>query len=137
MSHTTFELSNLRLAQGEVRADGVLVATFDVTNTRDRAGDEVVQFYVGARSSAVERALKELKAFSKLERESGETRTARLAVPVSEPAYYDADTSWGVEPGDYKVGVGRHSLDEQALRAVFAIRQVLAYQLGFGGAQTI
>jgi beta-glucosidase len=56
LSYTTFALSNLRLAQDRIEKDGALVATVDVTNAGDHTGKEVVQLYVGARSSAVERA---------------------------------------------------------------------------------
>jgi beta-glucosidase len=122
LSYATFELSNLRLAQDTIGSDGALVATVDVTNTGDVAGEEVVQLYVGARSSRVERAPKELKAFSKLEVEPGETRTVHLAVPASELAYYDEAQGWTVEPGDYELIVGRHSLDGEALRKKLVIR---------------
>ena len=77
----------------------------------------MVQLYVGARSSKVERAPKELKAFTKVSLMPGEKRIVRLAVPAIEFAYYDAGKGWIVEPGDYEVIVGRHSLDDQALRA--------------------
>jgi beta-glucosidase len=93
-----------------------------VTNTGDVAGAEVVQLYVGARSSKVERASKELKAFNKVDLAPGETRTVHLAVPAANLAYYDEANGWIVEPGTYEVFVGRHSLDDQALRAQLEIR---------------
>jgi len=55
LSYTTFALSNLRLGHDTISADDT-VATLDVTNTGDRTGEEVVQLYVGARGSTVERA---------------------------------------------------------------------------------
>jgi beta-glucosidase len=122
LSYTTFELSNLRLARSEIGPDGTLVAAIDVTNTGDVAGAEVVQLYVGARSSKVERASKELKAFNKVDLAPGETRTVHLAVPAANLAYYDEANGWIVEPGTYEVFVGRHSLDDQALRAQLEIR---------------
>lgn len=51
----------------------------------------------------------------------GETRTVRLAVPADNFAYYDAAKGWIVEPGEYEIIVGRHSLDEKALRARFVV----------------
>jgi beta-glucosidase len=77
---------------------------------------------VGARSSKVERAPKELKAFSKFQLAPGQTRTVHLAVPAADLAYYDENNGWTVEPGDYEVIVGRHSLDDDALRSEFRIR---------------
>lgn len=100
-----------------------MVATAEITNTGEVAGEEVVQLYVSARSSTVERAPKELKAFTKVARASGETRTVRLAVSAASLAYYDEKNGWIVESGDYEVIVGRHSLDDEALRARFAIQR--------------
>ena len=97
------------------------MATVEVTNTGRVAGEEVVQVYVGARNSKVDRALRELKAFVKVSLTPGEKRTVRLAVPASDLAYYDAAKGWIVEPGEYEAIIGRHSLDDGALRAHFAV----------------
>jgi beta-glucosidase len=112
LSYTTFSLSNLQLAQERIGTDGSLVATVDVTNMGQVAGEEVVQLYVGARSSKVERVPKELKAFTKVPLAPEETRTVRLAVPAIDLAYYDDKNGWIVEPGNYEVIVGRHARDE-------------------------
>jgi beta-glucosidase len=119
LSYTTFSLSNLRLASDKIATDGDVVATVDVTNTGKMAGEEVVQLYIGARSSKVERAVKELKAFSKVSLAPGETRTITLVVPAKDFAYYDSVKGWIVEPGSYEVIVGRHSEDDGALKANF------------------
>src|SRR5699024_12195714 len=65
-----------------------------LSNTGDRAGQEVVQLYVGARDSKVERANKELKAFTKVALAPGQTRVLQLEVPVQELAYYDSQSGW-------------------------------------------
>ena len=98
-----------------------MTATVEVTNTGNVAGEEVVQLYVGARSSTVERAPKELKAFVKVLLAFGETRIIRLAVSASDLAYYDSAKGWIVEPGDYEAIIGRHSPDGEALRARFKV----------------
>ena len=123
LSYTTFTLSDLRLAQDTIVTDGSVMATVDITNTGEVAGEEVVQLYVSARNSKVERAPKELKAFTKVALAPGEARTVRLAVPAASLAYYDEKNGWIVESGDYEVIVGRHSLDHDALRARFAIQR--------------
>ncbi len=92
------------------------MATVEVTNTGSVRGDEVVQLYIGARDSAVERAPKELKAFARVDLLPGETRQVRLEVPVADLAYYDAERGWVIEPIEYEVIVGRHASDEDALR---------------------
>src|SRR5699024_1568574 len=87
----------------------------------DAYGQEVVQLYVGARDSKVERANKELKAFTKVALAPGQTRVLQLEVPVQELAYYDSQSGWVVEPGNYEVIVGTHSADKNALRSSFCI----------------
>ena len=121
LSYTTFSLSNLRLANDKINPDGSVIATVDITNTGKKTGEDVVQLYIGARSSKVERAFKELKAFNKVSLEPGEKKTITLAVPVSSLAYYDATKGWITEAGKYEVIVGQHADDEKALRKTFTI----------------
>jgi beta-glucosidase len=117
LSYTTFAYTNLQLAQDALRADETLVATIDVSNTGSVAGDEVVQLYMAAQGSAVERAPKELKAFARVALVPGETRAVRLEVPVADLAYYDEAHGWVIERIAYEVIVGRSSGDADALRA--------------------
>lgn len=117
LSYTTFAYTNLRLAQDQLRAVDTLVATVDVTNTGNVGGEEVVQLYIAAQGSAVERAPKELKAFARVTLAPGEKGTVRLAVPVAALAYYDTAGGWVVEPVGYEVIVGRSAGDSEALRA--------------------
>ena len=46
LSYTTFEYSDLEVAESEVPINGQIVVSFTVGNIGDRAGDEVVQLYV-------------------------------------------------------------------------------------------
>jgi beta-glucosidase len=117
LSYTTFSLDKLRLAESRIGSKGTLAVTAELTNTGDRAGEEVVQLYVGARTSKVARAAKELKGFAKIALAPREKRLVRVAIPATDLAYYNEPEGWVVEPGEYEVILGRHSLDEKALRA--------------------
>ena len=111
-----------RLNRDELRQSETLEVSLSVSNTGTRPGEEVVQLYVSAIGSAVERAPKELKAFTRVALEPGETKIARLSVPISCLAYYDgARAEFVVEPLQYEVFVGAHSLDPNALRGRFAV----------------
>ena len=122
LSYTNFGYAGLRLASEELRAADTLEATVEVTNTGAVAGEEVVQLYVAAEGSKVERAPKELKAFERVALSPRETRTVRLSVPAAELAYFDPATSgWVVERIAYSAIVGRHAADPDALRARFRI----------------
>jgi beta-glucosidase len=75
LSYTTFKLSNLKIDQPSI---GIAVArpssAWTVTNTGDRAGDEVVQLYIRDVVSSVTRPSKELRGFERVTLAPGETR---------------------------------------------------------------
>ncbi len=121
LSYTTFEFKNLRLSNTSPGANDTLAATLEVTNSGPVAGDTVVQVYVAAPNSRVERAPKELKAFRRIGLKPGETKTIQVDIPVKDLAYYDEQSGWTVEPTRYTLMAGQHSLDDRALRAEFTI----------------
>ena len=85
------------------------------------AGDEIVQLYVGYQGSRVDRPVKDLKGFTKVHLEPGETRTVSIDVPVQDLAFYDvAASAWEVEPISYTVDVGPSS-KELPLSASFTV----------------
>ncbi|HET9314264.1 MAG TPA: glycoside hydrolase family 3 C-terminal domain-containing protein [Vicinamibacteria bacterium] len=110
LSYTTFAFANLTVRAPRVAADGTVDVTVDVTNTGARAGEEVVQLYVGFEGSQVERPVKLLRAFDKVALAPGETKTVPLSVAVRDLAWYDVATrSWRVEPMTYGILVGPSS----------------------------
>jgi beta-glucosidase len=93
-----------------------------VTNTGDRSGTEVVQLYVGYVGSAVERHVKDLKGFARVDLEPGETQTVHITVDARSLAYYDVESrDWIVEPIVYKVLVGSSSASGDLMEARFRI----------------
>ncbi|HMN62200.1 MAG TPA: fibronectin type III-like domain-contianing protein, partial [Anaerolinea sp.] len=110
------------LATRALDGQGALLCKVDVTNLGQVAGATVVQCYAAVPGSKVERAPKELKAFRRVELAPGETRTVEVAIPARDLAYYDPQSGWTVEAGNYRLIVGQHSLDEAALEVEFSIR---------------
>lgn len=109
LSYTTFEYTG---ATAEVGADGGIVVRLDVTNSGDRDGREVVQVYVVPTTSIVQRAPRELKAFSSVALAAGETRSVELVVRREDLAYWDIRVDrWVVEGGEYTVEVAASSRD--------------------------
>lgn len=112
LSYTEFQYDGLELAQQELASDGILTVDATVSNTGSMAGEEIIQLYIGFGNSSVERAPKELKAFSRVHLEPGESRTVTLEIPVADLAYYDkASSSWRVDETEYEVLVGASSRD--------------------------
>jgi beta-glucosidase len=112
LSYTTFHYANLRLDASSVSARGRIRVTADVTNTGGVAGDEVAQLYVSYRGSRVDRAPRDLKGFTRIHLEPGETRSVAFALRAPDLAFWDVSTGgWSVEPITYEVAVGSSSRD--------------------------
>lgn len=112
MSYTTFSYANLRLDAASVGATDEIAVHVDVTNTGARAGEEVVEVYVGVPQSAIERAPKELRAFARVLLDKGQTKTVDLTIRARELAYWDeTSAAFVVEPTTYDVMVGSSSRD--------------------------
>ena len=109
LSYTSFEFGNPVVAN-----DGKAITAFvNVTNTGKVAGKEVVQLYVSAPAGALDKPVKELKAYAKTkELAPGETQTLSLSFPVSELASFDeAASAWKVDAGTYSFLFGASSRD--------------------------
>ena len=104
LSYTTFAYSDLTVAQDKV--------TFTVTNTGARAGAEVAQVYVSLPGGKVFRPVRELKGFTKVFLEPGESKS--VTVPLDDKAfrYFNTKTdAFEVESGTYTVEVGPSSVE--------------------------
>ena len=116
LSYTTFEYGPVSVTAA---ADGDLVVSVEITNAGERDGREVVQVYVAPLASAVQRAPRELKAFSSVALAAGETRTVDLIVRRQDLAYWDIRVDrWIVEPGSYRVDVAASSRDIRSTSTV-------------------
>jgi beta-glucosidase len=121
LSYTTFEYSNLRVAPAS-GGDALAVVTFQVKNTGSREGAEVAELYVGDNHSPVQRPVKELKGFAKVNLKPGETKTVELKLDRRAFSYFDVKQhQWHATPGDFAILVGGSS-DNIALRGKFTLK---------------
>jgi beta-glucosidase len=109
LSYTTFEYSDLWVETPEVAPDGTLVGTAKVTNIGSRAGEEIVQLYVRDLVGSVTRPVKELKGFRRVALEPGESKLVRFEIPVERLGFHDLTMSYVVEPGQFKLWIGRNA----------------------------
>ncbi|MEU9591577.1 glycoside hydrolase family 3 C-terminal domain-containing protein [Streptomyces sp. NPDC048193] len=111
LSYTTFAYSGLRVDATEDGESFTVWVT--VTNTGDRAGREVVQFYSAApAASVVARPPRELRAFASLFLAPGESREAVVELARADLAHYsEREGGWRVEGGAYRIEVGASSRD--------------------------
>ena len=113
LGYTTWELSGLRVtapgADGE-GADGRV--ELEVRNTGGRDGKQVVQVYLGRRSSDVDRPVLWLAGFAVVRCGPHEARRAEVLLPARAFAHWDeVDGRWQVDPGPYEVRVGTSVAD--------------------------
>jgi beta-glucosidase len=111
LSYTTFEFSNLEIKPDKIPLQGETTIRLEVENAGDRAGDEVVQLYINDIVASVTRPVKELKGFERVYLQPGEQRTVEFRLPMESLAFYDKKMECNVEPGIFKVMVGRSSED--------------------------
>jgi beta-glucosidase len=122
LSYTSFSYGVLRLSEHEIGVGGKVTASIDVTNVGARSGAEVVQLYVGYVGSSVERHVKDLKGFARVQLEPGETQTVGIPVTAQSLAYYDVEgRGWVVEPIVYRVLVGPSSAAGDLQEARFRV----------------
>ncbi|MET0755710.1 MAG: glycoside hydrolase family 3 N-terminal domain-containing protein [Pseudoxanthomonas sp.] len=111
LSYTTFRYEALRLSQKKIQADGTLQAEVTVTNTRKRAGDEVVQLYLRDDVASVTRTVKQLRGFRRVHLLAGQSQTLAFTLTANDLSFYDADMKRIVEPGTFTVFAGGNSVD--------------------------
>jgi beta-glucosidase len=87
--------------------------TVSVTNTGKNAGAEIVQLYIGCKGSAVDRPVKVLRDFARVNLQPGETKTVVLSVSQDEMAYFDEKSNkWVTEDIEYTAYIGTSSASE-------------------------
>lgn len=104
MSYTSFAYSDLRLDNDKVY--------FTVENTGTRAGAEVSQLYVSARTNGMFRPSKELKGFARCNLLPGEKKELCIELCDRSFAVWSiAKNDWVIEPGEYDILIGASSSD--------------------------
>lgn len=111
MSYTTYNYSNLKVSKQSLAAGEEITVSADITNTGKHAGAEIVQLYVHVNSS-IERPIKQLVGFARVELEAGETKTVSIPVKHEQLSYYNETThTFDVEQGAVDILVGASSAD--------------------------
>ena len=110
LSYTTFSYSEAEISRTTMSENGNVTVSVNVTNTGDREGKEIVQFYIGDDECSVERPVMELKAFRKVSIKPGETVKVSFPVNADMLKFYGTD-GWTLEKGSFTAYVGAASDD--------------------------
>lgn len=106
LSYTYFNYSNM-----EIDSDGV---SFSIRNAGDVAGHEIAQLYVSKETSSMYRPVKELKGFTKVYLNPGETKKIRINFDNWTFRVFSSSLKqWVVESGNYRIRIGKNVEDIQ------------------------
>ncbi|MDA3845913.1 MAG: glycoside hydrolase family 3 C-terminal domain-containing protein [Vallitaleaceae bacterium] len=118
LSYTTFDITDAKFNV----EDGDLKASCTVKNTGSLGGTEVVQLYVGFGESAIDRPVKLLRGFTRVELNPGETATAVITCPIESLSYYNEEMNqMMVESMTYEAYIGSSSDNSDLIKGSFVL----------------
>lgn len=123
LSYTSFGYSPATLSAASMGPGGSITARATVTNTGDRAGEEVVQLYVRDLVGSVTRPVQELKGFEKVMLQPGEARTVSFTLRPEDLAFTRADITHGWEPGEFQLWIAPSSGAAASTPVTFSITE--------------
>ncbi|WP_235187665.1 glycoside hydrolase family 3 N-terminal domain-containing protein [Methylobacter tundripaludum] len=106
LSYTTFETSGLKVGKEKINIGENINVTVNVKNTGSLKGKETVLVYINDVAASVTRPNKQLKAFKKVELNSGQSERLSFTLTPRDLSFIGVDLKRIVEPGDFKVMVG-------------------------------
>ena len=119
LTYTTFQVDNMKVE----KAGTNVTVSVDVKNTGSRAGAEVVQIYVGEQNCPEPRPLRELKGFSRVMLNPGETKRVEITLPRDAFAYWSSTAkNWTVDAGNQftiEAGVSERDIRAKETLEVF------------------
>ena len=97
LSYASFDYGDVRVDRPTIGIGETATVSVDVTNTSSRGGDEVVQLYIHQRYGTSSRPVRELKGFTRLALEAGETTTVTFELGPDQLRYWSAATKGYVQ----------------------------------------
>ena len=107
LSYTTFEYCDLTLDNEVIKEDETLTVTVTVKNTGNKKGKESVQMYVCDLYASITPSVKRLRGFDKVELAPGESKQLTFTLNRDDLSFIGHDMKWIVEPGEFRVMVGK------------------------------
>jgi beta-glucosidase len=123
LSYTSFEYGDLKVTPSQSSGNELVNVSLKVKNTGARAGTEVVQLYVHDGHSKIDRPVRELKGFKRVELKPGETKTIDFTLNRADLSYWSPEKkAWVADPGTFEIQVGASSRDIR-LRAPMELKK--------------
>lgn len=119
LSYTRFNYSGTTLNDRVIELGDTLRVCFNLKNSGNMDGGEVVQLYVSARKHTDKDPIKQLKAFQRISLRKGETKKVELTVPYTELQVWDEKQNRFILPDkEMTLEIGASSSDIR-LRTTF------------------
>lgn len=119
LSYTRFNYSGTTLNDRVIERGDTLRVCFNLKNSGNMDGEEVVQLYVSARKHTDKDPIKQLKAFLRISLRKGETKKVELTVPYTELQVWDEKQNRFILPDkEMTLEIGASSSDIR-LRTTF------------------
>jgi beta-glucosidase len=115
LSYTQFHFENLRVEPATIRSGGTAKVSVEITNTGNRAGDEVAQLYVHQRVASRTRPVKQLQGFKRVSLEPGQKTTVEFTLTPADLSLIGVDMAPVVEPGTFDLMVGPSSVETASI----------------------
>ncbi len=123
-SYGATKISTQRLSAGtlneNLRAGGngaAMTAETEVTNTGSRAGEEIVQLYIGLQGTSLAEPVRVLKGFQRVALGPGETKTVRFVLEPEAFAIWNDRNEFAVEAAKLNVWISPDSAHGSAAQA--------------------
>lgn len=123
LSYTNFQYAHAKVEPEELSIPGDTAADLDavactvivvVTNTGNRAGDEVVQVYRSSTNAHVRVPIRELQGFMRVSLAVAESRSVSIPLTWRALSYVDDEGARVLAPGEIALSVGGHQGDPKS-----------------------
>ena len=112
LSYTEYSYKNIRVESDKEK----IIASVDIVNVGDMAGEEIVQLYVGFENSSLDRPIKLLRGFKRVELNPKETKSVSIEVKKKDLSWYNSENNtWEIENITYTIYIGASSSNKDLL----------------------
>lgn len=103
LSYTSYQYSNLKVSKSDFRHGDIIKVSVDVKNTGKVAGKESILLFSSDLVASMVPDGRRLRAFDKVELQTGETKTVTFELKADDLAFVGWDGKWRLEEGDFKL----------------------------------
>lgn len=109
LSYTQFKYSDLLFTKDTLQGIDTIKLRFDITNTGNKLGDEVVQMYIRDELSSLATPVLALKAFNRVKLNPGQTKTVEFDVNATMLSLINEAGNRVTEEGVFRIMIGPNS----------------------------